>query len=151
MIMRICSKWVLLPGFSTWLTSFMLCARSIFDGLLPKPHNTYVLKPLFKLAHWHGLAKLCMHTDITLDILSCVTTSLGNSLCTFEENTCAAFETSELEHEQAAQQWHQEKSVASGASKSKRPTASNSKAWKQKGLNLMTYKYHALSDYIDTI
>jgi len=56
-----------------------------FDGLLPEPHNTYVLKLLFELAHWHGLAKLRMHTDATLDILSPVTTSLGNSLRTFEE------------------------------------------------------------------
>ncbi|KAF8226575.1 hypothetical protein L208DRAFT_1204765, partial [Tricholoma matsutake] len=127
------------------------CAISIFDGLLPEPHNMYVLKPLFELAHWHGLAKLRMHTDMTLDILSCVTTSLGNSLHTFEEKTCAAFETRELEREQAAQQRRQEKSAANGASKSKRTTAPNSKARKKKGLNLMTYKYHALSDYVDTI
>ena len=124
----------------------------MFDGLLPEPHNTYVLKLLFELAHWHGLAKLCIHTDLTLDILSNVITSLGISLRTFEENTCAAFETRELEHEQAAQQWCQEKSIARGVSKSKRPTAPNSsKPQKQKGLNLMTYKYHALSNYIDTI
>jgi hypothetical protein len=71
----------------------MQCAIPIFDGLLPKPHNTYILKLLFELGHWHGLAKLRMHTDVTLEILSPVTTSLGNSLRTFEEKTCAAFET----------------------------------------------------------
>ncbi|KAF8224460.1 hypothetical protein L208DRAFT_1002460, partial [Tricholoma matsutake] len=87
------------------------CAISIFDGLLPEPHNTYILKLLFELAHWHGLAKLSMHTDATLDILSHVTTSLGNSLCTFEEKTCEAFETQDLEHEHAAQQQRQEKSA----------------------------------------
>ena len=61
--------------------------------LLPEPHNTHILKLLFELAHWHGLAKLCMHTDVTLDLLSLATASLGNSLCAFEEKTCAAFET----------------------------------------------------------
>jgi hypothetical protein len=140
-----------LPGFSTWLTSFMQCAISVFDGLLPEPHNSYVLKLLFELAHWHGLAKLRMHTDRTLDILSCVTTSLGHSLRTFEEKTCAAFETRELERERAARQRRQEKSATNGMSESKRTTAPNSKARKQKGLNLMTYKYHALGDYVDTI
>ena len=124
----------------------------MFDGLLAEPYNTYVLKLLFELAHWHGLAKLRIHTDLTLDILSNVTTSLGISLRTFEEKTCAAFETRELERERAARQRRQEKSTARGASESKRPTAPNSsKPRKQKGLNLMTYKYHALGDYVDTI
>ena len=124
----------------------------MFDGLPPEPHNTCVLKLLFELAHWHGLAKLRMHTDPTLDILSHVTTSVGNSLRTFEEKTCAAFETRELEREWAARQQRQEKSAARGASESKRPTApSSSKPQRQKGLNLMTYKYHALGNYADTI
>ena len=92
-----------------------------------------------------------MHTNSTLDILSRITASLGNSLCNFEAKTTAAFETRELERERAAWQQHQEKSMTSGASKSKRPTAPDSKARKQKKINLMTYKYHALSHYVDTI
>ena len=92
-----------------------------------------------------------MHTDLTLDILSHVTTSLGNSLRTFEEKTCAAFETRELERERAARQRRQEKSATNVLSDSKRPTAPSSKARKQKKLNLTTYKYHALGDYVDTI
>ena len=92
-----------------------------------------------------------MHTDATLDILSCVTTSLGNSLRTFEEKTCAAFDTRELECERAARQRHQEKSATNVTSKSKRAMAPSSNARKQKKLNLRTYKHHALGDYIDTI
>ena len=92
-----------------------------------------------------------MHTDATLDILSCVTSSLGNSLRTFEEKTCEAFETRELEHERAARQRRQEKSATNVVSGSRGPTASNSNARKQKKLNLRTYKYHALGDYVDTI
>jgi hypothetical protein len=129
----------------------MQCAIPIFDGLLPEPHNACVLKLLFDLAHWHGLAKLRMHTDPTLDIFSCATTSLGNSLCTFEEKTCAASETRELECEQAAWQQRQEKSVTTVVSKSRRPTAANNNAPKKKKLNLSTYKNHALGDYVDTI
>ena len=92
-----------------------------------------------------------MHTDATLDILSRVTTSLGNSLRTFEEKTCEAFETRELERERAARQRRQEKSATNVVFGSRGPTASSSKARKQKKLNLRTYKYHALGDYVDTI
>ena len=74
----------------------------MFDGLLPEPHNSCVLQLLFDLAHWHGVAKFHMHTDQTLDVLSSVTSSLGNSLRNFEETTCAVFETRELERERAA-------------------------------------------------
>jgi septal ring factor EnvC (AmiA/AmiB activator) len=91
-----------------------------------------------------------MHTDPTLDILSSVTTSLGNSLRTFEQKTCAAFETRELERERAARQRRQ-KSATNEASESRRPTAPNSNARKPKKLNLRTYKLHALGDYVDTI
>ena len=91
-----------------------------------------------------------MHTDLTLDILSSVTTSLGNSLRTFEQKTCAAFETQELERERAAQKRRQT-SVTNQASESRRPTAPNSNARKQKKLNLRTYKLHALGDYVNSI
>ena len=84
--------------------SFTQCAIPIFDGLLSEPHNMHVFKLLFELAHWHGLAKLHMHTDATLEILSSVTRSLGNAVHIFEEKTCAAFEIHELECEQAARQ-----------------------------------------------
>jgi hypothetical protein len=92
-----------------------------------------------------------MHMDATLDILSHITASLGNSLCTFEAKTSAAFETRELEREWAARQRRQEKSGTSGVSQSKRPMAPDSRTQKQKKINLMTYKYHALSHYVDTI
>jgi hypothetical protein len=92
-----------------------------------------------------------MHTDATLDILSHVTTSLGNSLRTFGQKTCEAFETRELECERAARKRRQEKSTINGVSESRKSKASNTDARKQKKLNLRTYKYHALGDYVDTI
>lgn len=85
-----------------------------------------------------------MHTDITLDILSHVTTSLGNSLRAFEGKTCAAFQTRELERERAARQHRQEKNGVKKAS-------STASGRKPKQLNLKTYKYHSLGDYVETI
>jgi hypothetical protein len=124
------------------------CAIPVFDGLLPEPHNTRVLKLLFQLGHWHSLAKLRMHTDTTLHILSQVTVSLGNSLREFEEKTCTMFQTRELEREQTARNRRQEQSAINGGLK---PDAPGRNARKPKHLNLKTYKFHALGDYVATI
>jgi hypothetical protein len=57
---------------------------------------------LFTCAHWHGMAKLRMHTDITLDILGQTTTQLGDGFRKFADNTCTSFDTRELAREVAA-------------------------------------------------
>jgi hypothetical protein len=83
-----------------------------------------------------------MHTDPTLDILSHVTTSLGNSFRLFVGETCAAFQTRELERERVTRQRRQEKTAVQKATGSSR---------KPKQLNMNTYKYHSLGDYVETI
>ena len=77
----------------------MQCAIPVFDGLLPEPHNQAILSLLFTCAHWHGLAKLSMHTDPTLDILDNVTVQLRTEFRAFTNKTCPAFNTRELRHE----------------------------------------------------
>ena len=130
------------------------------------------------MAHWHGLAKLRMHTDVTLELLSQVTISLGTKIRAFQEKTCAAFSTHELEREQAARLRRQDKvkkaaggtnynaqkgkkamvETESNAQKgTKAMTKTNSQPQKSssgrqpKQFNLKTYKYHALGDYCNTI
>ena len=130
------------------------------------------------MAHWHGLAKLRMHTDVTLELLSQVTISFGNKTRAFQEKTCAAFSTQELERERAARVRRQDKikkaaaGTNSNAQKGKKATVetesnaeketkattkTNSQPQKSssgrqpKQLNLNTYKYHALGDYCNTI
>jgi len=85
------------------------CTIPVFEGLLPEPHNTRVLKLLFDLAHWHGLTKLWMHMEATLELLSQATIAFGNVMCEFQAKTCSAFATHELERERAAQIRRQEK------------------------------------------
>ena len=135
------------------------CAIPVFDGLLPEPHNTRVLKVLFDLAHWHGLAKLRMHTDSTLNLLSQVTTALGNTLRTFQKQTCSAFPTRELQREQTARLRRQAKNTVTIKTASSNPnepgpsnmTPRNNGARLPKKLNLKTYKFHSLGDYRYTI
>ena len=125
------------------------CAIPVFDGLLPEPHNTLVLQLLFDLAHWHGLAKLRMHTDSTLELLSQVTIALGNRMRKFQAKTCAAFKTRELERERVAQMRRQEKKSATA--KTKPNSQTHSSARQPREFNLKTYKFHALGDYCSTI
>jgi len=82
----------------------------VFEGLLPEPYNTQVLQLLFVAAYWHGLAKLRLHTDLTLDIMDNITTRLGDELRKFSSKTCTAYETRELQREADARVRRQTKS-----------------------------------------
>ena len=124
----------------------------VFDGLLPELHNTQILKLLFDLAHWHGLAKLQMHTNCTLKLLLWITVAFSTRICKFEEKTCWACSTHKLEHEHTArvQHWEKNPTTAEPGSSNSSPQKHNS-ARKLKLFSLKTYKYHSLGDYCNTI
>lgn len=52
---------------------FCQCSIPVFEGLLPEPHNSVIMVLLFTCCNWHGLAKLRMHTDLTLGIFDTAT------------------------------------------------------------------------------
>src|SRR5438477_7771260 len=89
---------------SMFLTIAIQCAIPVFHGLLPEPHNTKIVRLLFTFSHWHGLAKLCMHTEMTLQILNVATTDLGAQLHAFQSDTCINFKTFELKHKAKSRQ-----------------------------------------------
>jgi hypothetical protein len=133
----------------------------VFEGLLPEPHNDVLMILLFRLAEWHGLAKLRMHTEPTLSRMDKVTTLLGNELRHFLATTCAAFETTELAKEAAARGRKQKRRQAKNIANSSQPIlvdpvepevlASKAPQKKRRVLNLSIYKVHALGDYARTI
>lgn len=132
----------------------------MFDGLFPEPHNTAVMELLFTMGHWHGLAKLRMHNDWTLDILDSLTTTLGKQLRDFNSITCSAFNTVELRREQQARLRRETKggSVSSHSRPSNgaqlAPTQDShqgTKGRRPKKLNINTYKFHSYGDYGCTI
>ena len=84
----------------------------MFKGLLPSNHNEVVMTLLYRLAEWHALAKLRMHTDPTLSFLDSVTTILGQELCRFRRTVCSAYATKDLPKETAAR--GRKKTVRSG-------------------------------------
>lgn len=88
-----------------------------------------ILRLLYKATEWHALAKLRLHTESTLDLLEAVTREFGRLMRQFRDKTSDEFNTVELPRETGARK--------GGA----RP----------KKLNLNTYKFHALGDYVATI
>jgi hypothetical protein len=91
-----------------------------------------LLRLLYKAAEWHALAKLRLHTDSTLDLLEAVTREFGRLMRQFRDKTSDKFNTVELPRESGTR---------NGGSRSS----------KKKTLNLNTYKFHALGDYVTTI
>jgi hypothetical protein len=114
------------------------------------------------MAHWHALAKLRLHTDITLAAMDSITVLLGIKLRLFQSKTCPAFSTRELIREKDARVRRQNpKSKTNGrpsvavqnpaVQKSAGVSVTRDGGRREKTFNLNTYKFHALGDYAATI
>jgi hypothetical protein len=101
---------------------------------------------LYQTAEWHAFAKLRLHTESTLQHLEELTMDLRQAMQKFRDTTQSAFITFELPKEIGAQNRCQK----SGKGK-KKAGASNTSGQKLKILNLFTYKWHALGDYVHAI
>jgi hypothetical protein len=117
------------------------CSMPVFEGLFPSPFNNIILDLLYILSTWHALAKLRMHTDRTLKLLGAATTSLGVLLRRFVSQVCKKVKTFETDRERNARVDRQSKNGATSASSGK----------KERTFNLLTYKLHALGDYVPSI
>jgi len=156
--------------FSSALRSLLhrQCALTVFDGLLPEPHNRTVNELLFIMAHWHAMAKMRLHNDLTLAVLDAMTVSLGQKLRAFRDVTCSAFATKELRREYNARIRRDAKKAAAStptnqATQGPNMTETQPQAMEQptslagcphatsgrrsKTFNLNTFKGHSLGDY----
>lgn len=125
---------------------YLQCSIPAFEGLLPEPYNTILITLLYRTAEWHALAKLRLHTESTLDHLKKLTKELGHLMRKFRDTASEAFATFELPRETEARKQCEQ------AGKGKENTGmSGSGSHQQRGLNLMIYKWHALSDYVCAI
>jgi len=122
----------------------------VFEGLFPFEHDREIQTLLFRLAQWHALAKLRLHTDHSLKLLDEACRLLGDQLRKFQDFTCAAFKTTELPSETAAR-WRQKERSLSTTAPGSSMTKTTSAAHRPKSFNLMTYKLHALGDYVHNI
>lgn len=136
----------------------------VVENLLPPLHNSQVLTLLYRLAEWHALAKLRMHTDVTLQQLEKTTTIIGKALRSFRDTISTAYTCKELPGETSRRARRQRKK--NGNSKHSTPAIPQPPGSemaqdaiplipdispKTKFFNLCTYKLHALGDYVSTI
>ena len=125
------------------------CAMPAFEGLFPSEHDQVIQTLLFRLAQWHALAKLWLHTDHSLWLLDEASRLLGDQLCNNQNFTCTAFKTVELTSEAAARWREQACSLHSTLPGSSKISATSTA--QPKTFNLATYKLHALGDYVHSI
>jgi formiminotetrahydrofolate cyclodeaminase len=104
-----------------------------------------VMTLLYRTAEWHAFAKLRLHTESTLQHLEWLTAELGQLTRKFRDTTQSAFATFELPKETEARKRRQ------NSGKGKEKAAGNASGKKSKNLNLFTYKWHALGDYVRAI
>ncbi|TFY56610.1 hypothetical protein EVJ58_g7535 [Rhodofomes roseus] len=116
------------------------------DGLLPSPANEVVLTLLYRMAEWHALAKLRLHTDSSLARLDAVTVQLGHAMRRFVREVCSAYKTYELPKETEQRARRNAKHSLEAQVKS----SATGTARKRRDFNLSTYKYHSFPDYPPT-
>lgn len=68
-------------------------------GLFQDNHNKPISTLLFVILTWHGLAKLRLHTELTLTLLRRSTVRLGQELRNFQRNICPHYDTKETARE----------------------------------------------------
>ncbi|KAG2135061.1 hypothetical protein BD769DRAFT_1665020 [Suillus cothurnatus] len=112
------------------------CAMPVFEGLFPGEHDAIIQLLLYNFAHWHALAKLWMHSKMSLLALDETFKRLSRQLRKFHDFMCIAFTTMELPKERAACLSNPD--AGSGSRKAKK-------------FNLSTYKFHAMGDYVRSI
>ncbi|KAF7354440.1 hypothetical protein MVEN_01133000 [Mycena venus] len=125
---------------------------AVIEGLLPEPFNSMVMTMLFRLAEWHALTKLRMHTDDTLARCNKSTAIIGRELRNFRDYTKENFATKELDGEVAARARRKQNKAKNAPAGSSAPVPPPPlPPAKGKFLNLDTYKFHALGDYPSTV
>ena len=126
----------------------MQCAIPVFNGLFLDEHQTSILKLLFLCAHWHGLAKLRMHSDLTLEILDKLTTQMGDAFRFFSAHVCIAYKTHELPREENARRRREAKNNKQFGDPMVKDSKKKETGPKLKEYNANTYKHHSLGDYV---
>lgn len=137
------------------------CAIPVFDGLLPAKHDKIIRKLLFELATWHGLAKLRLHTETTVQDLENSTARLGDLLRNFQKIVCPEYATYNLPSEEAARRRRQIRKTTgpknihvyadSGSEEDEGKKKKKKKKRKTRDFNLNTYKLHSLGGYAKAI
>ena len=124
----------------------LVCTQVIipaYEGLLPLEHNRTILELLFELANTHALAKLCLHTEVTVDLLEVSTDYMYHAMDKFARTAWAVYNVYERADEVEARPRRQ---------REKNPNVPVNGARRKIEFNTnKTIKYHAAGHYPDYI
>lgn len=113
------------------------------EDLFPMVDEPIIQDMLFELAVWHALAKLRLHTDVTLDIFRASTRHMYEATKTFATVTCPRHETRESVQQAQARVRREQ---------AQNPNAQPDSRRRQLKYNVInTYKYHSLGDFPDYV
>lgn len=119
----------------------------MLEGLFAnEDHDRRIQELVFTMAEWHANAKLRLHTDSTVSTLKELTRSLGTRIRYFALKICSLYDTRELPREEAARARRRAKQAAQRGDTN--PPQSRKTGPLCKVFNLITYKLHALGDYV---
>ncbi|TRM67223.1 hypothetical protein BD626DRAFT_627628 [Schizophyllum amplum] len=133
-------------NFEDILQTAMPCFEKLFPN---KAHQKIVLDMLFDLGHWHGLAKLRLHTESTMASLDYATRELGKSIRSFE-NIASTYDTRELPGEAAARVRRKQKAAAKSTGQQAQdagPVRQPASESVKRVFDRKSYKKHSLGDY----
>lgn len=102
-----------------------------------------ILTLLYQTAKWHALTKLRVHSESMLNHLEAQTKILGQQMQAFHDVTKDTFNMVELPSETVAQRC---RFLTANGNIGAQPRGSLKRV-----LNLQTYKFHALGDYVQSI
>ena len=100
------------------------------------------------MAEWHANAKLRLHTDSTVLALKELARSLGYQMRSFANKICPRYDTRELPREEAARARRRAKKASQNNGDNAAPASTAKVGPLRKAFNLLTYKLHALGDYV---
>ena len=121
----------------------------MLEGLFTEAtHDRQIQDLVFTMAEWHANAKLRLHTDSTVLTLKELTRSLGFQLRAFASKLCPLYDTRELPREEAAHARRRAKKASQNSGDANVPTSTRKSGPLRKIFNLVTYKLHALGDYV---
>ena len=125
------------------------CALPVLEVLFAdESHDQRIQDLVFTMAEWHANAKLRLHTDSTVQRLKELTRFLGTRLRFFANTICPLYDTRELPREEASRVRRRAKQASQKSADTNVPSTARKTGPLRKVFNLVTYKLHALGDYV---
>ncbi|KDQ13655.1 hypothetical protein BOTBODRAFT_111119, partial [Botryobasidium botryosum FD-172 SS1] len=137
--------------------SSLRCMIPALEGLLPQPHDINIRNLLIAATEVHSLAKLRLHTEVTLHDLEAALLKYGHLIRDFATETCPCFKTTKTPKEREAAARRKAKQAARAATNALATSSMPPQQPQSKEDNIEVYysltrpKFHALFYWLKDI